>query len=93
MLQLRNYTEDAVKLYLDKWYKDTDMCQCANCRLDVTALMLNKLHPKYIVTEQGALFAQLADFDPQSKPDFMAAFVQASRTVSANPNSYCERKL
>ena len=90
MMQLKNYTEEAVKFYLDKWYQKTDVCQCENCRLDVTALMLNELKPKYVVTDKGALFAQLSDFDLQYKTDFMTIMTQAVKTVTEHPNDYCE---
>ena len=85
MRYLRNYTEDAVKLYVDKWYPSSDVCQCENCRLDVTALMLNNLSPHYVVTDQGALYAQLSDFDPQYKADLVTAMGLAVETVKRRP--------
>jgi len=85
MRQLRNYTEEAVKLYLDRWYKDADVCQCEYCRLDVTAIMLNNLKPAYVVTDKGALFAQMEDFDPQYRTDFMSEMTQAAKIVNGNP--------
>ena len=83
--QLRNFTEEAVKLYIDRWYKDADICQCDDCRLDVEAIMLNNLPPKYVVTDTGALYAQLTDFDPQNKLDYMVALTQAVKIVSKAP--------
>lgn len=83
--QLRNYTEEAVKLYLDRWFKDADVCQCEICRLDVMAIMMNNLKPKYVVTEKGALYAQLDDFDPQYKIDFMTAMTLAVKIVKKSP--------
>ena len=85
MKQLRNYTEEAVKLYLDRWYKEADVCQCENCRLDVMAIMLNKLQPKYVVTDKGALFAQMDDFDPQHRTDLMTIMTQAVKIVNDGP--------
>ena len=82
---LRNYTEDAVNVYLGKWYSTTDICQCDNCKLDVTALMLNNLSPHYVVTDQGALYAQMSDFDPQYKADLVTAMGLAVKTVNSRP--------
>jgi len=82
---LRNYTEEAVKLYVDRWYKETDICQCEICRLDTMAIMLNNLTPKYVVTEKGALYAQLEDFDPQNKIDLMTVMTQAVKLVRDRP--------
>ena len=85
MKQLRNYTEEAVKLYLDTWFEKADCCHCEVCRLDVMALMLNNLKPMYVVTEKGALFAQLDDFDPQYKIDFITLLNQAVKIVGKDP--------
>ena len=84
-MQVSNYTEIAVQIYMDKWYKEADVCQCDSCRLDVMAIMLNTLEPKYVVTEKGFLYAQLDDFDPQYKIDFMTAMTLAVKTVKRNP--------
>jgi len=83
--KLRNYTEEAVKLYLDRWFKEADVCQCDVCRMDVMAIMLNNLKPKYVVTDTGALYAQLDDFDPQYRIDFMTIMSQAAKIVKAGP--------
>jgi len=93
MRQLRNYTEEAVRVCIDKWYPEADICQCDDCRLDVTALMLNDLEPQYVVTDQGALYAQLNDFDPQYKADLMTSFGLAVRTVNGRPRHAREQML
>ena len=85
MRQLRNYTEEAVKVYLDKWYEQMDVCQCEICRLDVMALMLNNMSPNYVVTDQGALYAQMSDFDPQYKADLVTAMGFAIEKVKFRP--------
>jgi competence protein ComFB len=85
MKQLRNYTEEAVKLYMDRWFEEADVCHCEICRLDVMAIMLNNLKPKYVVTEKGALYAQMEDFDPQHKIDCMTIMSQAARIVKNGP--------
>ena len=85
MKHLRNFTEEAVKLYLVRWFEQADVCHCDTCRLDVTAIMLNNLKPKYVVTDTGALYAQLDDFDPQYKIDFMTILSQAAKIVKNGP--------
>ena len=84
--QLRNYTEEAVKTYIDRWFPETDICQCDDCRLDVMAIMLNNLTPQYVVTEKGALFAQMGDFDPQKKVDLMSNMSHAVNMVRERPS-------
>ena len=84
-LQLRNYTEEAVKAFIERWFKDADVCQCESCMLDTMAIMLNNLEPRYVVTDKGALFAQMDDFDPQHKIDFMTVMTQAVQQVNKKP--------
>jgi len=85
MKRLRNYTEEAVRLYLDRWFLQADVCHCDLCRLDVMAIMLNTLEPKYVVTDKGELYAKLSDFDPQYKVDFMTIMSQAAKVVKDIP--------
>ena len=85
MKYLRNYTEEAVKLYMDRWFEQADVCHCDTCRMDVMAIMLNNIKPKYVVTDTGALYAQLDDFDPQYKIDFMTIMSQAAQIVKKGP--------
>ena len=85
MKLLRNYTEEAVKDYMERWFKEADCCHCDDCRLDVMAIMLNQLTPKYVVTDKGALFAQMDDFEPQNRIDFIAIMTQAAEIVNKKP--------
>jgi len=85
MRQLRNYTEDAVRFYVDRWFSEADVCQCDSCRLDVMAIMLNNLEQHYVVTDQGALYAQMSDFDPQFKADLMTNMGLAVQMVKKRP--------
>ena len=84
-LLLRNFTEEEVNHFLDRFYKGSEVCQCNICRMDVAAIMLNSLKQKYVVTEKGALFAQLDDFDPQNKVDFITIMNQAIKIVNRSP--------
>ena len=85
MKALMNYTEQAVSVFMDRWFKEANCCHCDDCRLDVMALMLNQLPPKYVVTEKGALYAQLAEFDPQVRIDFITIMTQAANMVRTYP--------
>ncbi|MCL2221668.1 MAG: late competence development ComFB family protein [Oscillospiraceae bacterium] len=85
MKQLRNFTEGAVELILDRYFQEAEVCHCDICRLDVTAIMLNNLKQKYVVTDKGELYAQLDDFDPQYKVDFITIMSQAAKIVNKSP--------
>ena len=51
--------EDVVALLLDELIKDKDICKCEHCRLDMMAIALNKLPPKYIVTRKVSYMQKL----------------------------------
>ena len=85
MKSLRNYTEEAVTLFMNRWFNEANCCHCEDCKLDVMALMLNQLPPKYVVTDQGALFAQMDEFDPQVRIDFISIMTQAADLVRIYP--------
>ena len=92
MKQLRNQTEDAVKDYLDKWYPESGACQCEGCRIDVMAIMLNNLKQRYVVTDTGALYAHIEDYQPQQIVDFMTEMTQAIKVINSRPR-HVERPL
>ena len=53
-MNLYNYMEDVVIDVLDILLKERDgICKCKQCKLDMTAFALNRLPPKYIVSERG----------------------------------------
>lgn len=54
--KLFNVTECVVESMLDEVLREEKMCTCNQCRLDVEALALNNLSPKYVVSEQGKAF-------------------------------------
>ena len=86
MRQLRNFTEESIKAFIDKELPLHDVCQCDYCRLDVLAIMLNEFKAHYVVTEQGALFAQLAEqFEPQYRIDLLSSMAHAVQIVRDRP--------
>ncbi len=58
-------------------------CDCARCRMDATAYVLNKVAPHYIVSGRGALYTSQELVDSQLKADVDALILEAIRTVSS----------
>lgn len=53
-MRLKNYMEDVVTDVLDILLKERDgICKCKQCKTDIIAFALNRLPPKYIVSERG----------------------------------------
>ena len=86
MRQLRNFTEETIRVFLEKEFPLHDICQCEDCRLDVMAIMLNEFKAHYVVTDQGALFAQISgEFEPQYRIDLLSSMAHAVQIVKDRP--------
>ena len=83
--EMRNYMEVCVNNLVDKVMASLGSCTCDNCRLDVMAIALNKLPPKYIVTARGELYSKINNLRHQFDVDVMAAITSAIVLVSRNP--------
>ena len=85
MYNLKNYMEDVVEKLTDKYMKETEMCSCEKCRLDVMALALNELPTAYIVTQRGEMFAAIDSTYLQNQVDAEIAVLRAIEMVKENP--------
>ncbi|HHY92663.1 MAG TPA: late competence development ComFB family protein [Firmicutes bacterium] len=62
-----------------------DACLCPRCRLDIMALALNSLPPRYVVTEEGEVYARTASLSQQYTADLTTALCRAFALVGASP--------
>ena len=85
MYMLKNYMEDIVISTTESILKLLNICKCEKCRLDIIALALNDLPPKYIVTEKGELYTKLNELENQFGVDVQAAIIKAALLVGKNP--------
>lgn len=85
-LKLKNYMEDVVALLLDELIRDRDVCKCELCRLDMMAIALNNLPPKYIVTRKGEVYAKTDLLSRQYRTDVIIQLLKAMEIVSKNPH-------
>jgi len=63
-----------------------DMCTCSQCTSDVLALALNSLPQKYVTSDAGKQYIQLATFKKQFETDVEIALMKACMTVKASPS-------
>jgi len=54
-------------------------------KLDILALALNELPPKYVVTKIGDAFARADEMCRQFEPDVTSALIRASKKVNRDP--------
>lgn len=85
-MELKNYMEDAVAETLREILaKDKDICSCQRCWLDMMALALNSLSPKYVVRKTGYVYAKSNELTTQFRVDILVAVMKAKELVSGTP--------
>ena len=85
-MKLYNLLEEEVEHTVNTLLKDTDIvCKCEKCRLDIAAIALNNLPPKYIVTEQGGLFGRVNNLNQQFNTDLIKEVTKAIEIVGQVP--------
>ena len=83
---LKNYVEDIVDETLKSLLPKYDpICQCEKCIQDIKALTLNELKPKYVVTDEGEVYAKLNELNYQFRTDIITKLMHAIDMVSKNP--------
>ena len=85
MFKLKNYMEDVVSHKLDDLLKLMNICQCDKCKMDIMAIALNDLPPKYIVSDKGELYTKIRELEQQFEVDVETAIVKAAMFVSKSP--------
>ncbi|MDR3091764.1 MAG: late competence development ComFB family protein [Clostridiales bacterium] len=82
---VKNYMRDCVNDVLNVVMEKVSCCSCEKCRMDVIAMALNALPPKYIVTKKGELYSKLSKLQQQFEVDVMREVARAAELVSKRP--------
>jgi len=85
MVVLKNYMEAVVLNLMEGVLDDINMCKCELCKMDIAALALNDLPPKYIATETGELYSKVNSLRNQFEVDVIAAITKAAVLVKRSP--------
>lgn len=87
-MELKNLIEDEVKSTINRLLDDkkNPCCSCERCKLDIAAIALNNLKPRYVVTEKGRLYGKLDTMNYQFDVDITKEVAKAIATVSKNPH-------
>ncbi|HAA34501.1 MAG TPA: competence protein ComFB [Firmicutes bacterium] len=62
-----------------------NVCTCEQCRLDIAAIALNNLPPRYVVTPKGASYARADLLEMQKYIDVIGAVTKAINLVKEHP--------
>jgi len=85
MKELQNYTEIMIDHLLGAVLKNySDICTCETCLMDIKAIALNNLPPRYVVTEKGELYKKAEELDTQIQVDVIGVITKAIEQVRKN---------
>jgi competence protein ComFB len=82
---LKNYMEEVVSEILEEIIGELQCCKCEQCKLDIIALALNNLPPRYVVTQKGEVYAKISGLRQQFEVDAITAITNAANTIAKNP--------
>lgn len=85
MAQIKNFMEVIVFNLMNEVLPDINVCKCEKCKLDIAAIALDDLPPKYIVTEKGELYSKIDALQQQFEVDVISAITKAAVLVKRNP--------
>jgi len=82
---LVNKMEEVVKQMAEQMLPASGVCGCSRCLLDVLALALNSLPPKYVVTNIGNAVTNVDLDSSQWKANVTMAVCNAISVVKSRP--------
>lgn len=84
---LVNKMESSVRKEVERFFagEGKNMCSCGQCKLDIIALALNSLPPKYVVTNIGDAVTNVNLGSNQWKADITIAVSRAAELVTKHP--------
>lgn len=85
MSEYRNYMETLVEEAYEECRDSLNCCTCEQCRNDIIACALNRLPPRYVVTQSGMVYMKLNGLQRQYHADIVTALAQAAKIVSEKP--------
>ncbi|PKM78965.1 MAG: competence protein ComFB [Firmicutes bacterium HGW-Firmicutes-13] len=78
--------EEIVLRKIGEIWESEEMCKCERCKLDVAAIALNMLPPKYVLTDKGEVYAKTDTLETQKSVDFITAIVKGINMVKTKPS-------
>ncbi len=84
-MELKNLMEQVVSQTIDDVRKYHEFCTCPQCRLDVSAIALNKVPPRYVVSSKGESYGRAELLAMQEDLDVLGVVLEAVKLVQKNP--------
>lgn len=80
-----NITQALVEAKVDKYMKLFGLCACPRCRIDVVALALSSLPPKYVVAHHHEIVPMLSMYESKNNAAIVSAVMNACKIVMQHP--------
>ncbi|MCG2711124.1 MAG: late competence development ComFB family protein [Candidatus Omnitrophica bacterium] len=86
-MEIKNYMEVVVKEVVDQEMKkmNEDWAKDERFKLDVMALILNRLPARYVVTGKGWIMTKIRETEVQFQADILREMIRAIKIVENNP--------
>ncbi len=85
-MKIQNYMEEVVQDELELLLAErNDICKCTKCKLDIMVWALNRLPPKYVITDRGRLYTKLKEQEIQFKADVVKELTKSIDFIGKNP--------
>ena len=81
-----NLTQAVVENKVDKLMKQFGMCTCSRCKVDVTAIALTNLPPKYVATQNRDILPLLSMYEEKYSVAVTVQVMNACRMVMKRPH-------
>ena len=85
-MELHNLMEDKVIFLTEKMMnQDSKYCHCKRCQMDVVAMTLNRVEPKYVVSSKGNVYGRVNLMNSQSDADIVKEITKSMTIVGESP--------
>ncbi len=84
-MELKNLMEVVVSQAIDDIKRHYEFCNCEQCRLDIAALALNIIPPRYVVSSKGDSYGRAELLAIQKGLDVLGTVLEAVKTVQKKP--------
>ena len=86
-MELKNCMEEFVQDKMDDVLEQYPCCcRCEQCRLDIEALSLNQLPPRYVSTRRGSVMARICEMNTECEVKVVKAIASAVEIVQEHPH-------
>lgn len=82
---VRNLMEDLVESKLENMLPKLNCCECDICKTDILCYTLNRLHPKYVATNNGELLSRIDSLSSSFDISIVTEITNAAMIVKNHP--------